>query len=79
MYHQWFDSKVYEEKEEAFINAIRALGSKPIKYGEQPNYEQKMSALKVLFKDYVQFCENGHKEEIAKQKELKDKIYAEKE
>ena len=50
-----------------FINAIKALGSQPIKYGEQPNYEQKMLELKVLFDDYVAFCESGHEKEISKQ------------
>ena len=67
MYHQWFNSKCYKEKEDALINAIKALGSQPIKYGEQPNYEQKMLELKVLFEDYVAFCESGHEKEISKQ------------
>ena len=69
MYHQWFNSRAYGEKEEALIKAIQALGSKPIKYGEQPNYEQKISNLKALFNEYVSFCENGHKKEIEKQQE----------
>lgn len=70
MYHQWFNSKTYGEKEEALINAIKALGPKPIKYGEQPNYEQKMADLKTLFNDYVTFCENSHKQETSKQEEF---------
>ena len=69
MYHQWFNSRVYEEKEEALIKAIKALGSKPIKYGEQPNYEQKMSDLKALFKEYVAFCESGHEKEMSNQED----------
>ena len=60
MYHQWFNSREYGEKEEALIEAIKALGMKPIKYGEQPHYEEKITHLKECFREYIEFCEAGH-------------------
>lgn len=70
MYHQWFNTKVYGEKEEALINAIKDMGSKPIKYGEQPEYEEKIAKLKSKFNDYIKFCEEEHKKEMEKQEGL---------
>ena len=67
MYHQWFNSVQYGEKEQYLINAIKALGSQPIKYGEQPNYDKKMETLKALFNDYINFCETEHKKLVAKE------------
>lgn len=74
MYHQWFNSVQYGKKEKALIDAIQALGSKPIKYGEQPDYEQKMLKLKSLFDEYVEFCENGHKQLKEQQDECQEQI-----
>lgn len=64
MYHQWFHTKEYGDKEKALIEAIKALGSDKNAYGEQADYDQKMLKLKVKFMEYQLFCENGHKKEM---------------
>ena len=71
MYHQWFHTKEYGDKEKALIEAIKALGSDMNPYGEQANYDEKMLKLKVSFMEYQLFCENGHKEEMEIYEEIK--------
>ena len=64
MYHQWFNSAEYGKKEEKLIKTVKALGSKPIPYGEQPMYDENMNKLLQAFEEYVQFCKTGHEKEV---------------
>ena len=57
MYHQWFHTKEYGDKEKALIDAIKALGSDMNPYGEQADYDQKMHKLKI---NQIAQCRLGH-------------------
>ena len=74
MYHQWFNSAEYGKKEKALINAINALGSKNIPYGEQPDYDKKIETVKNAFDAYLNFCEAGHKQEVENIKSGSDEL-----
>ena len=75
MYHQWFNSREYGEKEKALIEAIKNLGPKSQPYGEQNDYEQKMHQLKVKFLEYTLFCEKGHEQEINNNKKMQFSLF----
>jgi len=70
MYHQWFNSVKFGEKEASLLKAIKDLGSKPIPYGEQPNFDKKLEAFINASNDYVEFCKNGHQKEVEIQNSL---------